>query len=282
MDHENTVARGRSAVRRHVYSVPHPNYIWHIDGHHNLIRWRFVIHGGIDGFSRTITYLKCSDNNRAHTVLTFFLEGVTSYGLPNNVRSDHGGENVDVWRYMIVNHDHDYSCVITGSSVHNERIERLWRDVHRCVASVYSDLFRNMERNHILDPLNESDIYCLHYVFIPRINRSITEFQECWNLHPLSTEGSLSPYQLFLEGINHAGIDTPNSGSSAAITPNEDRDQVSVPRMKFTPCSSLIELISTVDPLESCLDNGLVLYRRVIHIVGQHLNLQCTQCQFNN
>ena len=140
-------------------------------------------------------YLKCSDNNRAQTVLTFFLEGVTSYGLPNNVRSDHGGENVDVWRYMIATHDHDYLCVITGSSVHNERIERLWRDVHRCVASVYADLFRDMERNHILDPLNESDIYCLHYVFIPRINRTITEFQESWNLHPLSSEGSLSPYQ---------------------------------------------------------------------------------------
>ena len=54
----------------------------------------------------------------------------------NKVRSDHGGENVDVWRYMIANHENDYSCVITGSSVHNERIERLWRDVHRCVASI--------------------------------------------------------------------------------------------------------------------------------------------------
>ena len=128
MDHENAVARGRSAVRHRVYSVPHPNYIWHIDGHHKLIRWRFVIHGVIDRFSRTfmIMYLKCSDNNGAPTVLTFFLEGVTSYGLPNNVRSDHGEENVDVWRYMIANHDHDYSCVITGSFVHNERIERLW------------------------------------------------------------------------------------------------------------------------------------------------------------
>ena len=32
-------------------------------------RWGFVIHGGIDGYSRQITFLKCSCNNRAQTVL---------------------------------------------------------------------------------------------------------------------------------------------------------------------------------------------------------------------
>ena len=29
--------------------------IWHIDGNHKLIRWRFVVHRGIDGYSRMIT-----------------------------------------------------------------------------------------------------------------------------------------------------------------------------------------------------------------------------------
>lgn len=38
IDHDNTVARRRFVVRRRVYSVPYPNYIWHIDGHHKLIR----------------------------------------------------------------------------------------------------------------------------------------------------------------------------------------------------------------------------------------------------
>ena len=32
--------------------------VWHIDGHHSLIRWRLLIHGGVDGFSRMIVYLK--------------------------------------------------------------------------------------------------------------------------------------------------------------------------------------------------------------------------------
>ncbi|XP_035855770.1 uncharacterized protein LOC116050774 [Sander lucioperca] len=33
-------------LRRRQYSVPGLNSLWHIDGHHKLIRWRFVVHGG--------------------------------------------------------------------------------------------------------------------------------------------------------------------------------------------------------------------------------------------
>ena len=46
----------------------------HIDGDHKLISpYRFVIHGGIDGFSRLIVYFRASTNNRADTVLQLFL-----------------------------------------------------------------------------------------------------------------------------------------------------------------------------------------------------------------
>ena len=93
-DHENFVARRRMVVKRRVYTAPHPNHVWHIDGHHKLIRWRFIIHGSIDGFSCTITYLACSNNNRSNTALQLFTEGVGRFGLPNHVRSDYGGENV--------------------------------------------------------------------------------------------------------------------------------------------------------------------------------------------
>ena len=39
----------------------------HLDGNHKLIRWRLVIHGGIDWFSRLVVLLKCSANNKAKT-----------------------------------------------------------------------------------------------------------------------------------------------------------------------------------------------------------------------
>ena len=56
-----------NTIGRRVYSVRGPNSFWHIDGLQCLIRWRFVIHGGINGFSSLIVYLSCSRNNVAVT-----------------------------------------------------------------------------------------------------------------------------------------------------------------------------------------------------------------------
>lgn len=115
-----------------------------------------------------------------------------------------------VWRRMIASHNYDYSSVIRGSSVHNERVERLWRDVNRCVGSDFSGIFRELETNSMLNPLNETDLYCLHYIFLTRINKYINEFKETWNNHSLSSEGNMSPYQLFAEGLLCASTECHN------------------------------------------------------------------------
>ena len=61
--HRRIVQFGLSSLC--VYStISGPNSLWHIDGHHKLIRWRIITHGGIDGFSRIPVYLHASGNNR--------------------------------------------------------------------------------------------------------------------------------------------------------------------------------------------------------------------------
>lgn len=44
-------------IFRRVYNVPGPNHLWHMDGHHKLIRYGLVTHGCIDGNSRVVIYL---------------------------------------------------------------------------------------------------------------------------------------------------------------------------------------------------------------------------------
>ena len=89
------------AIHRRVYSVSLPLTLWHLDGIHKLIRWRFVVHGYIDGFSRIPVYLSCNTNIKASTVLSCFRDAVAQWGLPSRIRSDRGGENIDVVQYMI-------------------------------------------------------------------------------------------------------------------------------------------------------------------------------------
>ncbi len=83
-----------------------------------------VIHAGIDGYSRMPVYCSCSSNNKATTVLSLFVEATRRYGLPNRIRTDKGGENVDVAMYMLQNRGCGRSSAIAGRSVHNQRIER--------------------------------------------------------------------------------------------------------------------------------------------------------------
>lgn len=177
-----------SRIHRRSYSVPGPNYLWHIDGNHKLIRYKIVIHAAIDGFSRLITFIKCADNNRAGTVLEGFIEATQEYGIPSRIRTDLGGENVGIWRYMTHVRGDGRHSYITGSSVHNVCIERLWRDVRTCVVSTFTEVFAGLENTSVLDVDNDTDMFCLHYIFIPRINQVLKSFHAAWNNHGLSTE----------------------------------------------------------------------------------------------
>ena len=161
------------------------------------------------------------------------------------------------------------SSVITGSSTHNERVERLWRDMRKSVTSTFSSTFCTIESEGVLDPLNDTDIFCLHYVYIPRINRCLQEFHNSWNRHSMSSEGNMSPYQMFFEGLSvmeHSDALQTSSNSGQAI---DTPDRVEVPRISFKPCNGLLFLLhSSVQPLSACDDFGNLSFMKPFELLA--------------
>ena len=87
------------------------------------------------------------------------------------------------------------SHVLTGFSVHNQRIESLWVDIVRYIVTPYRNIFTYLES------FFELHLFALHCVYQPQIKRSIEKFVLQWNHHGLSSERCQTPLQLMIEGL---------------------------------------------------------------------------------
>ncbi|MED6254951.1 hypothetical protein ATANTOWER_002420 [Ataeniobius toweri] len=74
---------------------------------------------------------------------------------------DQGVENMDIARHTFPVRVTDRGSFMYGKSAHNQRIERLWRDIRTCVTSKYYNELHLREMDHLFDvsSCNEAQSY---------------------------------------------------------------------------------------------------------------------------
>ena len=158
--------------------------------------------------------------------------------------------------------------VIVGSSVHNVRIERLWRDTFR-VLSVFYQLFCFLEEGGKLDPLSENDLYCLHFVYIPRITRALDSFRCGWNNHAVTTERCMTPLQMFTSGGLTRDIQLDSFNGDVDST-HWTLMELLCPTNSPLTSAKEDELKSLVNLLQDSLNYAIELYDQVQEFVSRN------------
>ena len=77
------------------------------------------------------------------------------------------------------------------------------------MSALYIGIFKFLEERMLLDPLDEQHLFALHFVYLPRINASLSEFREQWNHHGLRTSGHQSPLTIWQTSIIRTPDDSP-------------------------------------------------------------------------
>ncbi|PPQ75955.1 hypothetical protein CVT26_005783 [Gymnopilus dilepis] len=209
--------RWYAAIRRRVYKVRGSNALWHQDGNEKLRPWGFYVHGCVDGHSRLVIYMICSNNKKSATVGKCFRDAVAKYGWPSRVRGDFGSENNEIERLMWAKRGQLHRPYLRGRSIHNIRIERLWRDVRKDSLEFFRRIFLFLEDNGLLDMEEPLHRIALFLVYQPRIQQSLNETVQSWNLHKIRTAGNKSPlamYELSREQAIREGYWTGDPGDS--------------------------------------------------------------------
>lgn len=158
------------------------------------------------------------------------------------------------------NQDYDAPCVLLGSSVHNQRVKRFNGEINRNVRQKYAALFYKLEEQGLLNVNCPLDLFALQYVFVPRINESLSLLANCHNNHSISTEGNRTPNQI----LSTFGFETPIHICGDVSGREFQYDDSATPVMEDHYFDHLLQ---NVPPLTTDDNEGCTVYEAVREFV---------------
>lgn len=258
------------------YNAHGPGYLWHADTYHKIgLSAGIVIAGVVDGFSRECVALSAFGNNFASTVFDNVLPAFREKGVPRFLRIDAGMENIAMGKFMNIVRGED--SVLVGRSVNNQRIERFWRDVRVQTMDKYICFFKTLPFPDF-NYREPEGIWIIHWLFLPRIQRSLSSFRGAWNNHRMRTAHYLTPLQQTLGGDRSYYMDMNVNGNAEeyAVGPLQQEYEGRATSRSSSPFITMEgELLfkATVLPLRD-EDGPLTWLTLLNHAFGEALRIQ--------
>ena len=202
----------------------------------------------------------------AATVLQLFHDAITIHGFSQI--------------HLELEEDNPERCInrgnfITRISGHNQHIERLWGEVIRCVVQHFRNIFLSLENEGVLDPANEVHKCALHYVYMPRINKTLDKFSNNWKYHLLSSAGNRSPYLVWHCGmVRLMRLDSASqelAGVSTVLTKKHK-----IPESWLTLCNHhLQEVSANISPLLDYVNEGKDVHKEALEKIDNAIENPC-------
>lgn len=143
--------------------------------------------------------------------------------------------------------------------------------MYSAVTCLFHQIFLHLEEQQYLDHTSDFDLYCLHYVYLPTIQRALLEFVNGWNQHRIRSEAGYSPQQLFWQSMLSTSSDFSfNSGLDVddGTDPSDADGRVLVPHINYVPSQEKMPQVEQlINPLDASDSYGMDLCRECKRIL---------------
>lgn len=193
LDPDGIQLRKARRLKRRLYHVPGPNFVWHTDGYDKLKQFGLCIHAAIDGYSRRIMWLEVgSTNNNPKTIANYYLETIKTIGCaPRLLRADRGTENSVIsflqpfFRYNCADNMAGLNSFIYGKSTTNQKIESWWGSLRRQGIHWWICKLKDLRDSGRFDSLNQIHVECLRFCCSRVLQAELDRIAQSWNTHQI-------------------------------------------------------------------------------------------------